>query len=308
MGYCQYCPLNEGGKGMGLQELYSQYQPLLFSIAYRMLGTVSDAEDIVQDVYVQAGEKTMELVENKKAYLCKMVTNKCIDHLKSAGYKREIYTGPWLPEPLILKENDPLSVVMNEEALSFAILILLEKLKPMERAIFILREVLAYDYATISQILNRSEPNCRKVFSRVKNKFPLIKEVVEESQDPRKDEIIKIFVTALHQGNFQKIEEFLCQDVTLYSDGGGKVFAALKPICSKDLVFRFIRNLLSQNHNVEKPVVIKMVNVNGETGLLVRGEDNIKTVICFHVKKGRISDIYIVRNPEKLQHVSLPAY
>ncbi|NHM30769.1 RNA polymerase sigma-70 factor [Neobacillus terrae] len=293
---------------MGLQKLYSQFQPLLFSIAYRMLGTVSDAEDIVHDVYVQAAEKTMEHVENKKAYLCKMVTNKCIDHLKSAGYKRETYTGPWLPEPLILNENDPLTEVMNGEALSFAILLMLEKLKPMERAVFILREVLAYDYKTISQILNRSEATCRKIFSRVKIKFPLIKEEVEESLDPKKDEIIKIFITALHHGNFQRIEELLYKDITLYSDGGGKVYAALKPICSKDLVLRFIRNLLSHNLNVEKPPIFKRVNVNGETGLLVSGEDNVKTVICFHVKNSHIADIYIVRNPEKLQHVSLPGH
>ena len=132
---------------MELEKLYSQFQPLLFSIAYRMLGTVSDAEDIVHDVYLQAREKTIEHVENKKAYLCKMVTNKCIDHLKAAGHKREVYTGPWLPEPLILNDNDPTTEVMNGEAISFAILLLLEKLKPVERAVFILREVLDYDYS-----------------------------------------------------------------------------------------------------------------------------------------------------------------
>ncbi|MEH7300449.1 RNA polymerase sigma-70 factor [Neobacillus drentensis] len=288
---------------MELQELYSQFQPLLFSIAYRMLGTVSDAEDIVHDVYLQAGEKTMEHVENEKAYLCKMVTNKCIDHLKSAAHKREVYTGPWLPEPLILNDNNPITEVMNGEAISFAILMLLEKLKPVERAVFILREVLDYDYSAISQILNRSESNCRKVFSRVKNKFPMIKEEVEAPNDPKIDKIIQTFVLALHQGNIQKIEELLLQDVTLYSDGGGKVYAALKPVYSKDLVVRFIRNLLS--HNDKKQTVIKIVNVNGATGLLVKGFDNVKMVICFHVKNDQIAEIYIVRNPEKLQHVYL---
>ena len=208
---CQYYSLKEGGKGMELQKLYSQFQPLLFSIAYRMLGTVSDAEDIVHDVYLQAGEKTIEHIENEKAYLCKMVTNKCIDHLKSAAHKREVYTGPWLPEPLILNDNDPITEVMNGEAISFAILMLLEKLKPVERAVFILREVLDYDYSAISQILNRSESNCRKVFSRVKNKFPLIKEEVEAPKDPKIDKIIQTFVLALHQGNIQKIEELLIE-------------------------------------------------------------------------------------------------
>ena len=292
---------------MGLQELYSQFQPLLFSIAYRMIGTVSDAEDIVHDVFVQAGEKTFEHVENKKSYLCKMVTNKCIDHLKSAAHNREVYTGPWLPEPLILHDNDPITEVMHGEAISFAILLLLEKLKPMERAVFILREVLEYDYAVISQILNRSESNCRKVFSRIKNKFPLIKEEVEAAIDPKRDKIIQTFVLALHQGNIQTIENLLREDVALYSDGGGKVFAALKPVYSKARVVSFIRNLLSQNHNDMKQAIVKIVNVNGQIGLLVRGADNIKTVICFHEKREQIVEIYIVRNPEKLQHVVLQA-
>ncbi|MEH7444720.1 RNA polymerase sigma-70 factor [Bacillus sp. JJ1122] len=293
--------------GKEIQELYSQFQPLLFTIAYRMLGTVSDAEDIVHDVYVQAAGKTLEHVENKKAYLCKMVTNKCIDHLKSAVQKREVYVGPWLPEPLILKENDPISELVNGEAVSFAFLLLLENLKPMERAVFILREVLEYDYATISEILNRSEPNCRKVFSRVKNKFPLIKEGLEEASVSKNNQIIQTFVLALHEGNTKKIEELLYNDVTIYSDGGGKVYAALKPIHSKNLVLRFISNLLEQNQKGEKPALVKLINVNGRMGLLVMGEDNVKTIFSFHVKKDQIANIYIVRNPDKLQHVPLPA-
>jgi RNA polymerase sigma-70 factor, ECF subfamily len=152
-------------------------------------------------------------------------------------------------------------------------------------------------------MLNLSESNCRKIFSRVKHKFPLIKEEVEAPKDPKIDKIIQTFVLALHQGNIQKIEELLCQDVTLYSDGGGKVYAALKPVYSKDLVFRFIRNLLS--HNDKKQAIIKIINVNGKTGLLLKGDDNVKTVICFHVKNDQIAEIYIVRNPEKLKHVYL---
>ncbi|WP_180954153.1 RNA polymerase sigma-70 factor [Bacillus sp. M6-12] len=292
---------------MGLQEHYSQFHPLLFSIAYRMLGTVSDAEDIVQDVYVHAEEITIDHVQNKKAYLCKMVTNRCIDHLKSAGRKREFYTGPWLPEPLIFTENDPETKVVNEEMISFAFLLLLEKLKPMERAVFILREVLDYDYRTIAQIVNRSESNCRKIFSRSKNKFPLKNEEDQAFLDPNKDEIIQKFVLALHHGQTQTIEKLLCDDVTLYSDGGGKVYAALKPVHSKAQVVRFIGFLLAQNHSEEKPAFVKMVNVNGQTGLLVNGEDDVKTVICFHVENNQIANIYIVRNPEKLQHVFLHA-
>lgn len=287
-----------------LKELYSEFQPLLFSIAYRMLGSVSDAEDIVHDVYLHIGEKTIEQVENKKAYLCKMVTNRCIDYFKSARYKREVYIGPWLPEPLILKDHDPISEVMNQEALSFAFLLLMEKLNPVERAVFILREVLGYDYKKISQIIDKSEPNCRKIFSRVKNQLPF-KEEYAGKPEPKNKEMIQAFVSALYQGNIQRVEELLDREVTLYSDGGGNVYAALKPIISKDLVTRFILNIIRQNQNIDKPPVIKMVNVNGGCGLLVKGKDDILTVISFRVKNNQISDIYIVRNPEKLKHVSL---
>lgn len=289
-----------------MKDLYSGYQPLLFSIAYRMLGSVSDAEDIVQDVYLQISEKTIEQVENKKAYLCKMVTNRCIDYFKSARYKREVYIGPWLPEPLIFKDHDPISEVMNQEALSFAFLLLLEKLNPIERAVFILREVLGYDYKEISRIVDRSEPNCRKIFSRVKNQLPLKEESAGKPESKNK-ETIQAFVSALYQGNIQKLEELLGKEVTLYSDGGGNVYAALKPVISKGLVTRFILNIMKQNHHADEPAVVKMVNVNGELGLLVKGKDNILTVISFHVKNAQISDIYIVRNPEKLKHVSLDA-
>ncbi|WP_409293893.1 RNA polymerase sigma-70 factor [Peribacillus sp. SCS-26] len=288
---------------MELQNLYSQFQPLLFSIAYRMLGKVSDAEDIVHDVYVQAGEKNIGNVENVKAYLCKMVTNKCIDHLKSAAHKREVYPGPWLPEPLIQDDNNPIVQVMKGEAISFAILMLLENLKPVERAVFILREVLQYDYPEISQMLNRSEVNCRKIFSRVKEKFPMIQEDMKAPNDPETDKIIQNFVWALNEGDMKKIEELVCQDIILYADGGGKVFAALKPVSKRAMVVRFIKNLLSQND--KQQVIVQVVKVNGQTGLLVKGDDDVKTVICFHVKNEQISKIYIVRNPDKLQHVKL---
>ena len=289
---------------MEIKELYSQFRPLLFIVAYRMLGTVSEAEDIVHDVFVQVSEKTIEHVENKKAYFCKIVTNKCIDFLKSARYQREVYPGPWLPEPLLLNDNDPIYEVINEETVSFAFLLLLEKLKPIERAVFILREVLEYDYIAISQILNRSEPSCRKLFSRVKKKFPLTNKK-EENASVTQNNKIKELVVALQQGDLQKIEGLLNKEVTLYSDGGGKVLAALKPIHSRTLVIRFIVNLLRQNNIAEHQTIVKMTNVNGGAGLLVMGADKVKTVFSFHVRDDQIVDIYIVRNPEKLKHVSL---
>ncbi|MDZ5471470.1 RNA polymerase sigma-70 factor [Bacillus sp. 31A1R] len=288
-----------------LQELYSQYQPLLFSIAYRMLGTVTDAEDIVQDVFVRVSDKDMDPIENKRAYLCKMVTNRCLDYLKSAEQKRKVYVGPWLPEPLIVSEVDVFSEVIKEEDISYAVLLLLEKLNPIERAVFILREVLEYDYETISNIVSRSEIGCRKIFSRVKKKLPLINIEKEESQRQKENFIIQNFVLALQQENINAIEQFLSEEVTLYSDGGGKVYAALKPVHTRGLVLRFIQHLMANYQSEDKPANIKIVNINGNIGIIGKGEDNILSAVSFNVKDDQISEIYIVRNPEKLQHITL---
>ncbi|MGD6830678.1 RNA polymerase sigma-70 factor [Sutcliffiella halmapala] len=285
---------------MDWHHLYLENRPLLFSIAYRMLGTVTDAEDILQDVFLQASGMEMEKVENKKAYFCKMVTNRCMDHLKSARVKREVYTGPWLPEPIIIQDNDPYSEVMKGEVISIAVLFLLEKLNPIERAVFILREVLDYDYAVIAEIVGRNEANCRKIFSRVKGKIPAMN--IESAHiDKGNVHIVQPLVTAIHEGNLQKLESWLANDVILYTDGGGKVTAAIKPVQSRKLVFRFIASLLEQLSN--NTISINLVNVNGESGLLITEPNNIITVISFNIENQLIKEIYMMRNPDKLHHI-----
>jgi RNA polymerase sigma-70 factor, ECF subfamily len=288
---------------MDLQKLYTEYQPLLFSIAYRMLGTVSDAEDIVQDVYLHVKETDLNHVKNMRAFLCKMVTNRCLDFLKSASKKREVYIGPWLPEPLILQENDPYYEVIKKEEISFALLLILDQLKPVERAVFILREVLNYDYADIGEIVGKNETHCRKIFSRVKEKFPFTHESKLKTEVHR-EKIIHTFLSAINQGDFQQLENLLSQDVVLYSDGGGKVYAALKPIHSKTFVLRFIMHLLTEfkmNERIEPS--LNIVNVNGQTGFLITDHEQIRTVVSFHVEGEVIKEIYLVRNPEKLNHI-----
>ncbi|WP_462413339.1 RNA polymerase sigma-70 factor [Neobacillus sp. Marseille-QA0830] len=290
---------------MELAELYHDYKPLLFSIAYRMLGTISDAEDIVQEVFLRAGEKDMADVVNQKAYLCKMVTNSCMDLLKSAQKKREVYTGPWLPEPIVLTDNDPYAQALKDEMISYAVLLLLEKLSPIERAVFILREVFEYDYQTIAEIVERQEPACRKIFSRVKKKFPLGREYATENQKRGQEAIVGQFLSAIFEGNLQQLEALLASDVTLYSDGGGKVLAALKPVCTKKNVLRFFQYLYGQAFQDNQPPHIQLANINGQTGIIAAASDNIKTVISFHATENGIQEIYIVRNPDKLKHIQI---
>lgn len=290
---------------MELQELYSKYHPLLFSIAYRMLGTVSDAEDIVQDVYLQVSENDYTHVDNIKAYLCKTVTNRCLDYLKSARIKRELYIGPWLPEPIVIQKKDPGVEIENEEMVSYAVLLLLEKLKPVERAIFVLREVLEYDYTTIAEIVGKNELNCRKIFSRVKDKFPLENHLENEQVTGNNETVIQTFISAIYNGNLQQLESLLANDVTLYSDGGGKIFAALKPIQTHANVFRFITHLHQQfNQLQEDTSAIKIVNINGQTGVIAKDSAGVISVFSFNVHNSQIKDIYIIRNPDKLKHLS----
>jgi RNA polymerase sigma-70 factor, ECF subfamily len=291
---------------MELKELYSTYYPLLFSIAYRMLGTVSDAEDIVQDVYLQVSEKNFTHIENIKAYLCKSVTNRCLDYLKSAQRKRMVYIGPWLPEPFISQEENPEMEVEKEEVVSYAVLLLLEKLKPVERAIFVLREVLEYEYAAIAEIVGKSESNCRKILSRVKDKFPLENHIENTQLISHNESVIQTFISAIYNGDLQQLESLLATDVTLYSDGGGKVFAAIIPIKTRTMVFRFITHLYQQFQLLkEDSSAIKMVTINGQTGVVARVLSGVTSVFAFNVQNSHIKDIYIIRNPDKLKHLPL---
>ncbi|MCM3768685.1 RNA polymerase sigma-70 factor [Neobacillus niacini] len=289
---------------MVLDELYQEYKSLLFSIAYRMLGTVSDAEDIIQDVFLRAGEVDLAKIDNKKAYLCKMVTNACLDYLKSARKKREVYIGPWLPEPLLVQENDPYGEVVKGELVSFAALLLFEKLTPIERAVFILREVLEYEYQAVAEIVGRTETTCRKIYSRVKKKLPgLGGEEIKANHD-RKEEIIGSFLSAIFDGNASRLEHLLSEDVILYSDGGGKTYAAIRPIHSREFVVRFIESLTKQlNSSRDKTAQVQIIQINGQTGVVAVGLDNVMSVISFHVLNDQIQEIYVVRNPEKLKHL-----
>nr|WP_257350656.1 sigma-70 family RNA polymerase sigma factor [Pseudalkalibacillus decolorationis] len=155
---------------MGLDTLYKSYQPFLYSIAYRMLGSVTDAEDIVHDVFLRLNVDN-DQVKDLKAYLAKMTTNRCLNYLNSARKRRETYEGPWLPEPQVNEPDLPLDKVVTDETVSYAFLVMLDQLSPVERAVFVLREAFAYDYKDIAEMLQKTEVNCRKIHSRAKRKL-----------------------------------------------------------------------------------------------------------------------------------------
>lgn len=285
-------------------QLYQQYKPLLFSIAYRMLGTVSDAEDIVQDVFLHAQlPGRLDNVEHVKSYLCKMTTNRCLDVLKAAHTKREVYTGTWLPEPLLVSEQDPLHEYVHDETISFAILTLLDKLTPVERAVFILREAFELPYETIADTVGKSPQYCRKILSRLRPKL-LQRNSSKTAASPEEAEtILRHFLHAAKTGDMDGMIRLLGNEAVLYSDGGGKVSAALRPITSPQRIAAFLSALTKKALQQPSRYQIIPQRINGSAGLLIMEDGAVSNVFSFSFQRQQISAVYIVRNPDKLAHL-----
>lgn len=285
---------------------YLSYKPLLFSLAYRLLGSVMDAEDIVQEAFLAWTEKPPENIRNEKAYLCKIVSNRCMDRIRSASKQREVYVGPWLPEPLLTEEtadlSSPASVYMHKESLSTAYLLLLQQLTWVERAVFVLREVLQFEYDEIGEIVGKSSTNCRQIFHRAKGAIATSSgESTEETAKPEKlKHIIDQFVLALSTGNVGQVVSMLKSEASLYSDGGGKVTAAIRPILGAERIAQFLFGLLSK---VPPDYAFRILSINGQPGIVsyIGGKPN--NVMTFHIKEGVITNIYNLLNPDKLLHM-----
>jgi RNA polymerase sigma-70 factor, ECF subfamily len=277
---------------------YLQYKPLLFSIGYRMLGSIVEAEDIMQEVFLKAYQMDEQVMDNKKAYLCKMMTNRCLDVLKSARYKREQYTGPWNPDPLLLETStyfDPSEYVLRNEGLSIAYLRMMEHLSPDERAVLLLREVLDFSYLEIANIIEKKEENCRKIFSRAKQK---IARVENESLNYEKNKsIILRFIEAFQTQNTGTLLELLSENVTLYSDGGGKVKAAVRPVISGSNVLALLYGIVKK---APKGFYFEIKNVNGQPAIINYVNDTLHSIISFYICDDSINEMYITLNPDKL--------
>ncbi|RNB87239.1 sigma-70 family RNA polymerase sigma factor [Brevibacillus fluminis] len=285
-----------------MQDLYKQYKKLLFKLAYQLTGSVSDAEDAVQDVFVKVHSVPPERLDEPKAYLCKMVTNRCKDMMKAARKKREHYFGEWLPEPFLTLKDDSMEAFERDDLLSYGMLVLLEKLTTSERVVFVLREALGFDYNEIAKLMDKSEVSCRKLFSRASAKMGRISDepilIHTESQ-----EWVQGFLGALKKGNMNQLLSLLDQDVVLVADGGGKVPATVNPVASRERVARFLLSGLRKAALIGEELVFEMGQVNGEPAILLRSENSaVHTVVLFHIEAGNIHNLYIVRNPDKLGH------
>jgi RNA polymerase sigma-70 factor (TIGR02957 family) len=287
---------------MRMTGLYEKYKALLFTLAYQLTGSVADAEDAVQDVFMKIYKLNLDHLQEPKAYLCKMVTNRCLDLLKSAQRRREQYYGPWLPEPVPTPDGDSFESVIRSDLLSYAMLVLLERLSPSERTVFVLREALCFDYPTIAEFVDKSETNCRKLMSRAREKMGISEEEPIRAE-PAGEEWVQRFIMALAQNNVNSVLALLAEDVVLISDGGGKTFAAAHPIETPERVARFLLGVIQKVSHYGEDVQIELTPLNGQIGLIVRTNGVTQTAVLMHVENNAICNLYFVRNPDKLQRI-----
>ncbi|HDR7784580.1 sigma-70 family RNA polymerase sigma factor [Bacillus sp. FSL M8-0063] len=287
---------------METEQLYEAYQSLLFSLAYRILGSVMDAEDIVHDVFISLNNiEDVQSIENMKAYLCKMVTNRSIDKLRSAAHKRNVYVGMWLPEPFVEETDDPSESFVMKESISTAYLLLLQQLSEAERVVFILREVFGYDYREIASIVDKSSANCRKIFQRARKSI-LDKPKQSKLSTKKMAAYVEKFVSSLQCGDAQGMLEVLKTDAILKADGGGKATTAIHPIYSADRIIRLffgIGKKFPGEYNVDYKIV------NGAPGVLVKVKNKVTYVLSFTFENEKIANIYMMVNPEKLIHLNI---
>src|SRR5438876_2085421 len=228
---------------MNMVESFESYRSYLFAIAYRMLGSAMDAEDMVQETYLRYQTTPPETIHSLKAYLTSIISRLCMDQLQLARRKRELYVGPWLPEPIltatISEAADPEKRVETEESISLAFLVLLEQFQPFERAVFLLREVFEYEFAEIATMLDKSEAACRRSFSRAKLHLRAHRPRFPASPETHR-QMLTGFLQAAQGGDMIPLMDLLAENVTLWADAGGKIKqAALRPIVGRDAVARF---------------------------------------------------------------------
>jgi RNA polymerase sigma-70 factor (ECF subfamily) len=281
---------------------YTTYRSLIFSIAYRMLGSVSEAEDIVQEAFLRLHNARQEgvNVESAKAYLAAIATRLSIDHLRSARVRRESYVGQWLPEPVVVQDSSLEQEAQLADSLSMAFLTILETLSPVERAVFLLREVFEYEYQEIANIVAKSEDNCRQIFTRAKRHIDAGKPRFEPSPEKR-DEIAQRFFTACQNGKLEDLVDLLASDIAFHGDGGGKAFAALQPVVGRDRVGRLLLGIFAKGRAIGAS--LSLAHVNGQPGALAYdAEHRLVTVFALDIADGVIQAIRSVVNPDKLQH------
>jgi len=280
---------------------FEAYRRALTGLAYRMLGLRAEAEDVVQDAYLRWHAADRAAIDEPRRYLGTVVTRLCLDRMKSARARCEFYVGQWLPEPVIDEAFDDETAGDLAHDISVALMLVLERLSPLERAGFLLHDVFGLDFGEVSRALGRSEAACRQLAARAREhiaagrpRFPT------SSEDGRR--LAAAFHLAAISGDAAALAQMLAHDVVLYSDGGGKRIAALNPIRGREKILRFLDGVSRKNAGLATPKV-RNATINGLPGFVLLGEDGAIDTMALESHDGRVTAIYITRNPDKLRHV-----
>lgn len=281
-------------------DIFEELRPSLARLAYRMLGSLADTDDVLQEAYLRWHREPRAEVLVPQAWLNTAVTRLCIDRRRAIDARKETYVGPWLPEPLVELESSAADAQAEAaESVSMAMMVVLESLTPVERAAYLLRRVFDYSYAEIAAMLEKSEANCRQLVSRaeehVRQRRPRFDATRAEAE-----RVTGAFVAACASGDLNGLVELLASDAVVYSDGGGKVTAARAPICGPDRISRFFLGIMRKTPDLAK---LKSVAVNGMPGLIATIDDQVVLVLTFEIVEGRIVKGFIMRNPDKLVRV-----
>jgi RNA polymerase sigma-70 factor (ECF subfamily) len=282
-------------------ESFEAHRRALIGLAYRMLGSRAEAEDVVQDAYLRWHAVDPDTIEEPRRYLGTVVTRLCLDRMKSAKARHEIYVGQWLPEPVVDEVFDAEPAGDLARDLSAALMLILERLSPLERAAFLLHDVFGLDFAEVSGALGRGEAACRQLAARARAHIDAGRPRFPASQEEG-HRLATAFHEAAASGDLHRLTQLLAQDAVLYSDGGGKRAAALKPIYGADRILRFLEGV-SRKNTALQTMQVRAATINGLAGFAMREADGPVNTMAFECSTGRIVAIYVMRNPEKLRHV-----
>lgn len=284
----------------GSIEAFEQHRSELFRLAYGMLGRVAPAEDAVQEAFLRWQKVDSKNIQSEQAYLSAVVSRICLDEIKSARNRREEYIGFDLPEPLLdSHEATPEQHAEMSDALSMALLVVLKQMTPVQRAVFLLHEVFDYDYSSVADIIGKSESHCRKIAQRARERVEVSKPRFEPAEEEQR-RLVASFMDAVRSGNISGLENMLARDAILYSDGGGKVAAARRPVSGAETIAKF---MIGIQKGVIEEVRAEVRSVNGKPGLLVYLGGRLQSVWSFLIEDGKVQNIFVVLNPEKLEHL-----
>ena len=287
------------------QDVFNTDRPLLFSIAYRMLGSASDAEDVLQDAWVRYRGVDRSTIRSPKAFMTTMITRLCLDRLKSAQKTREEYIGPWLPEPVLTSElENPEVMLERSESVTLAFLVLLEQLSPEERAVFLLKDVFEYEHAEIAEILGTTTDNSRQLLHRAKSRLARGRPRLTGTAQSRRA-IAERFARAFSSGDASELTALLTTGVGMWSDGGGRATAARVPLIGRERVLNFLVGLhrTAENAGLLQDASLTIEDVNSEPALILRLAGHLESIFVLSIDEDAISGIRVVRNPDKLAHI-----